>query len=102
VPLYVFGCSQGHRTEQIVPLGTETSACALCDEQGCGRVYQYSMAITQPEVDLRGMTRRFIEAQGEIATAYERHGLEMPNLAGAGRQRADALRRSGEGFRPLS
>jgi hypothetical protein len=92
VPLYVFGCSQGHRTEQIVPLGTETSACALCDEQGCGRVYQYSMAITQPEADVRGMFRRFQEASSEM----EHRGETSPHLWQAAKQRAQAEARAGE------
>ena len=64
--IYVFGCQQGHRTERLVPLGTERAACETCGES-CGRVYQYSMAITQPEVDTRGMFRRFDEASQELA-----------------------------------
>lgn len=91
MPLYIFGCSQGHRSERLVPAGTERSACVECGEDS-PRVYGYSMGITQPEVDTRGMFRRFQEASQEM----EHRGHQGPSLWHVAKQRAKAIERANE------
>jgi len=91
MPIYIYGCTQGHRTERLVPVGTERSACEVCGESG-GRVYQYSMAITQPEVDTRGMFRRFNEAGQEFA----HRGVDTSGVWQAAKRLADAHMKAGE------
>lgn len=101
MPIYVFGCSQGHRSEVIRPVGTTENACPHCGEV-CGRVYGYSMALTQPETDTRNLFRRFQEASSEIdyraGQVESRTGQDVqnPNLWRAAKARAAAMTRAGE------
>lgn len=102
MPLYVYGCSQGHRTEWIRPVGTSDADCGTCEERHCPRVYQYSVAITQPEVDTRGLFRRFQEASSEMDYAAGRveaatgQQVESPRLWQHAKARAAAMSRAGE------
>lgn len=102
MPIYIYGCSQGHRSERIVPVGTATMACTTCDEQDCGRVYSYTVAITRPEADTRGMFRRYQEASAEMNHTAERieantgSPVSPPNVWKTARARAQAMTAAGE------
>ena len=91
MPLYVFACSQGHRTEELVRGSVPDVKCWVCGE-AMARVYGYSMALTQPEPDTRGIFRRFLEASEERAES----GVAGPNLWQAAKGRAGAMIEAGE------
>lgn len=101
MPLYVYECPNHGRFEDLSPVALDALVCGDCDER-MPRVYGYSMAITQPEVDVRGMFRRFTEATAETdhaATRIERstgQPVESPRLWQAAKARAQAIMAAGE------
>ena len=101
MPLYVFGCAKVHRTEHLRPVGTTHAECDICGEQA-PRVYGYAMALTQPELDTRGMFRRFTEASAEYDDRAGRieastgRTVQTPNLWQYAKARAAAEVRAGE------
>lgn len=91
MPLYLYGCGDGHRSEALRPVGTESIPCPECGAP-TRRVYGYSLALTQPEPDTRGMFRRFSEASQEL----EHRGYRGPNLWQRAKRRAEAMVEAGE------
>lgn len=91
MPIYRYECPAEHRSEELVPVDTASIACPECG-LATHRIYGYSMAITQPEPDTRGMFRRYQEASSEL----ERRSPELPSLWQPSKARAQAIQAAGE------
>lgn len=101
MPLYDYRCDRGHVTEAIQPMDRGFIWCPWCDSPA-DRVAANRVAITAPEVDTRGMFRRFTEASAELdhaATRVEQstgQAVKTPNYWLAAKQRAQARIAAGE------
>ena len=91
MPLYIFECPEHGRVERLRPAGTALSGCDHCSYL-MRRVYGYSMAITQPESDRRGMFRRFSEASADLAE----RGIDTSGAWEQSKRRANAMIAAGE------
>ncbi len=91
MPLYVFECSEHGRVERLCPAGQAKAVCAHCALL-MPRVYGYSVAITQPEPDTRGMFRRFTEASAEL----DHKGVDGSSLWKQAQRTAGAMIAAGE------
>lgn len=67
MPLYEYRCEDGHRTELVRPIGFDDESCWCGKPSKRGHVHR--VISREPEVDLRGMYRRFNEASQEISAA---------------------------------
>lgn len=101
MPLFDFGCPQGHTTEAIRPAECRAILCPACGGPA-ERAPAHRIAITAPSVDTRGMYRRFREASAEMEHGAERHerdtGQPAPDLGlwSAAKQQANAMVAAGE------
>lgn len=64
MPLYTYRCARGHVTESIQPMDRSVLACAVCASPA-NRDAAYRVAVTSPEIDMRGKFRRYEEAVHE-------------------------------------
>lgn len=101
MPLYDYRCPHGHVQELLAPMDCTTTACHVCDATA-ERLGAYRVAVTQPEVDVRGKFRRFREATAELdatARTVEQstgQAVTTPNYWTAARQRLTAMHARGE------
>ena len=65
MPLFDYRCENNHRQERLVPAGLETTACVECGAPAV-KVYGYKIVQISPDVDTRGMFRRYVEASEEM------------------------------------
>ncbi len=91
MPLYVFECPEHGRDERLVKAGTARASCPACTRL-MPRVYGYALAITHPEVDTRGMFRRYQEASADLAAKGAEPAARWPEV----RRRAQAMTAAGE------
>ena len=104
MPLYIFGCDQGHHAERVRPMGTETIDCPVCSKPA-RRSVLHTFHVVGPTVDTRGMFRRYQEASQEIDHSYSKieesvgHPVQSPNYYKMGRRKAAALEAAGESFK---
>lgn len=101
MPLYDFLCQRSHVTESIQPMDRSVIVCPVClspaNRQAANRV-----TMAMPEVDKRGMFRRFQEASQEIDHAAARQeqstgqAIQTPNYWGAAKERAKRMIAAGE------
>ena len=89
MPRYDYRCAEGHTTESVQPHEVDAIECL------CGRSAQ-RVVLAPPQATgfAQRPTReapinltRYMEAQGEIVQAAERHGIEPPDLWGAAKER---------------
>lgn len=66
MPLYSYRCPEGHETEMVRPMGTETATCPCGKTAKRGHVHR--VIAIGAEADIRGMYRRFTEATAEGAS----------------------------------
>lgn len=101
MPLYTFRCVDGHVNDLVRPIGTEQVECPRCSLQAW-RSRVNRIAIGKPEVDSRGLYRRFTEATAEIdhaATKIEQStGTEVqtPSLWKRAKAKVAAMDAAGE------
>lgn len=101
MPLYDYRCEHGHTTEALRPVGVALVECRVCGA-AAHRAPAHRIAITRPEVDTRGMFRRFVEAGSELEHAAGRvegqtgQPVETPGLWRQAKARADAIIAAGE------
>jgi hypothetical protein len=101
MPLYDFRDGLGHTTEAIRSSGVYEILCDQCGATAT-RVAANRVSFKAPDIDSRGMFRRFTEATAEIDHAASKveadtgQPVQTPNLWGAARQRAAAIERVGE------
>lgn len=101
MPLYDYRCSEGHVSEALASMDCTTIACRVCATPAV-RLGAYRVAVTQPEVDVRGKFRRFREATAELdatartVEASTGQAVTTPNYWTAARQRLTAMHARGE------
>lgn len=101
MPIYDYRCSTGHTFESIQPMSCDRLFCVPCAETAV-RVAANRVAVTQPEVDMRGKYRRYTEATAEMdhaATKVEAstgQAVQAPPLWRVAKQRAAAMTARGE------
>lgn len=101
MPLYDYRCVRGHVTESIQSVTQSVIPCAVC-QSPANRMSVYVFGITKPEVDTRGMFRRFQDASAEIdraATKVEQstgQAVKTPNFWKQAQARAQAMTAAGE------
>lgn len=100
MPLYDYRCVRGHVTESIQSVTCSVLACAVC-QSPANRQAANRVAITAPEVDTRGMFRRFQDATHDLdhrASQREAQGetVTTPNFWKLAKQRAQAIESAGE------
>lgn len=91
MPLYVFECHEHGRVERLCPVGQAESVCAHCALL-MPKVYGYSVAITQPEPDTRGIFRRYQEASAEL----DHRGVDTSGAWKQAKRTAGAMIAAGE------
>ena len=64
MPLYDYRCPRGHVTEAIQKMDRFLIACSVCSSPA-HRVAANRVAVTLPEIDMRGKFRRYEEAVHE-------------------------------------
>lgn len=89
MPLYEYTCPTGHKLELVRPMGVETEQCPCGQISVRGHVHR--IVAHSPEVDLRGMYRRFNEASSELAHG----GIDLP-LYQMAKAKAGAMAARGE------
>ena len=101
MPIYDYGCAQGHVTELVRPIGTAMIPCPTCGERAFkSEVHHFD--VVAPTVDTRGMYRRFTEAVSEREDAYGRaeadlgQPLPRPDDWAVAKARAAAMAYHGE------
>ena len=101
MPLYTFKCKLGHTADHLRPMGTVIISCSVCTGDAVRQTVN-RVAITSPEVDTRGMFRRFQEAGSEFdhaATQIEANTgqpVETPSIWQAAKATAQAMNAAGE------
>lgn len=101
MPLYDYRCPAGHVSEALASMDCTTIVCRRCDATA-ERLGAYRVAVTQPEVDVRGKFRRFQEATAELDASARTvesstgQGVTTPNYWTAARQRLTAMHARGE------
>jgi len=106
MPLYEYRDRFGHVTEAIRPFGVDQIPCVQCGSLAA-RVAANRVSFKAPDIDTRGMFRRFSEASAEIDHAASKveasigQAVQTPDLWGAARQRAAAIERAGESPLPV-
>ncbi len=97
MPLYEFRCPSGHTSERVRPIDTADIACPECGDPAERSSGVYRVSVAQPEVDTRGMYRRFTEVTAEMdhsATRIEQNtgtSVATPNLWVAAKAKAAAM-----------
>ena len=91
MPLFIYQCGSGHLAERLLGEAVGEVKCLECGlvsrRVWSGQVVQ----ARQPEVDTRGMFRRWREASMEA----EAKGADLPTYRD-GQRRAEAYERAGE------
>ncbi len=101
MPQYVYRCPQGHETELVRPIGTDTVSCKQCDDLMQRRTVNH-IEIRGPTVNTGGMASRFLEASAEREHIYQKveantgEPVQRPNDWAAPRARAKEMLRRGE------
>ena len=101
MPIYDYRCSRKHVTEAFRAMSETWIVCPVCSGVA-DRVAANRVAITLPEVDTRGLYRRFAEASAEIdhaTTQVEQstgQAVKTPNLWKHAQRRAQAMTAAGE------
>ncbi len=101
IPIFEFICSRGHVNEHIRPVTVQVEVCAVCGNPAPRRP-AHRIAITRPEVDTRGMFRRYQTATQEMdyaATQIEANTgqpVETPSIWQAAKATAAAMNAAGE------
>lgn len=101
MPLYEYACASAHVTEAIRPAECRAIFCPRCGGPA-DRAPAHRVAITRPEVDTRGMFRRYQEATAEMdhaASSIEQQTgqtVETPRLWSTAKAIASAMNAAGE------
>lgn len=101
MPIYDYRCARRHITESIQPMDRSVIACSVCDSPA-NRLGAYRVAVTLPEIDMRGKFRRYNEATAEMDYAAQKveastgQAVQAPSYWAMAKQRANALLARGE------
>ena len=101
MPLYGYGCGEGHHFERVRPIGTDTETCPVCGT-AAGRSAVNRTEYRLPLPDDAGIVRRGLEALWEREYGYQRleqqtgERIPRPNDWALPKMRAAEMRRRGE------
>jgi hypothetical protein len=101
MPIYHFRDHEGHTTEAIRPMDCTSIECPHCGAEAV-RLGAYRVAVTLPEVDMRGKFRRYQEATAEMdyaATKVEQstgQAVQAPPYWRMAKAQAKAMSARGE------
>lgn len=99
--LYDYTCSRGHVTESIQAMDCSVIPCAVCTSPA-NRVAANRVAVTLPEIDMRGKFRRYEEATAEMEYTSQKveastgQSVQGPPLWRMAKSRAQAMSARGE------
>lgn len=101
MPIYDYRCPRGHVTEAIQSMDRFFIVCPVCespaDRQAANRV-----AVTLPEIDMRGKFRRYEEATAEMDYAARKveqstgQAAQTPSYWAMAKKRANDMIARGE------
>jgi len=101
MPIYDYRCNRDHLTESIQRMDCSVMPCAVC-QSPAHRLAAYRVAITIPEIDMRGKYRRYTEATAESEHAVQKveastgQAVQTPPLWQMAKQRAATMSARGE------
>lgn len=100
MPIFDYRCVRGHLTEAIRSMDCSVIPCAVC-QSPANRQATNRVAITTPEVDMRGMFRRYTDATQDLdyrASQREAQGepVTTPPYWKLAKERARAITAAGE------